>query len=180
MEAVAKGTVLSDSLLRTRPTFASLLMSDANANGNSVQQIQEKRRIRQMKFPSVVGRSDVDSFKEAQNPTSLSYMRYNDEGDYRVAGPLRACDNILDPVSGLVSVAGDVDRGTGHGRVRSLVQLPHAPHSATPQTRHSVRLHLTAAPPETRRQTEHDPGAPYLWNSRQVLDGAIRGKLGGK
>ena len=180
MAAVAKDVVLSDSLHRTRPTFSTLLTSDVNARGNDVQQIHEKRRIRQMKFPSVVGRGDVDSFKQVSNPTDVAYKRHNDVGDYRPNAPFRACDNIIDPVSGFVSVAGDKDRGTGHAQIRSMVQLNHTPQSDTPQAKNSIRMGLPVAPPEVIRATEHAPGAPYPWNGRKVIDGVLRAKLGGK
>lgn len=179
MAAVANGVVLSDSLQRTRPPFSTLLTSDVNAGANSVRQIEEKRRVRQMKFPSVVGRGDVDSFKQVANPVDFSYKRYNDVGDYRPPAPYRSCDNILDPVSGFVSVAGDRDRNTGHTNIRSMVQLNHTPQSDTPQAKNSIRLNAKAAPPELVRCSVNDPGAPYPWNGRKVLDGVLRAKLGG-
>ena len=62
-EAVSNKLVLADSNEKTRPNFQTYLMTDANAGGHSVTQIEEKRRIRHMKFPSLKGRHDVDSFQ---------------------------------------------------------------------------------------------------------------------
>lgn len=62
-EVVSNKTVLADSVEKTRPHFRTYLMTDANAGGHSVAQIEEKRRIRHMKFPSLKGRHDVDSFQ---------------------------------------------------------------------------------------------------------------------
>ncbi len=178
-ESVANNIVLSDSTFRTRPNFSTILLSDANAMGNSVQQIKQKRIERQMKFPKLIGRQEVDSLKTPQNLTNQAFKRWNDEGDHRPDAPFRSCDNIIDPVSGFVSIAGDKDRNTGHTRINSLVQLTHTPQSGTPQGKNSIRKHLEAAPPETQRFTENDPGSPYAWNSKKMLDASIRAKLGG-
>ena len=62
-EIVSNKTVLADSVEKTRPHFRTYLMTDANAGGHSVAQIEAKRRIRHMKFPSLKGRHDVDSFQ---------------------------------------------------------------------------------------------------------------------
>ena len=171
---------LSDSNLKTRPLFQTYMMSDANAQGNDVQQIKEKRLSRQMKFPSLIGRRDVDSFKDPQNPSDNAFKRWNDEGDYRPAAPFRSCDNIVDPVSGFVSVAGDVDRNTGHTRLAPLVQLNTTPQSYNPRYYNSIRVNSLSAPPETNRLTEYDQGTPYAWNSKQVMDATLRANLGGQ
>lgn len=62
-EVVSTKTVLADSTEKTRPHFRTYLMTDANAGGHSIAQIEAKRRIRHMKFPSLRGRHDVDSFQ---------------------------------------------------------------------------------------------------------------------
>ena len=178
-EVVAQNTVLSDSTFRTRPHFNTILMTDSNAMGNAVQQIEQKRLQRQMKFPSTVGRKDVDSFKDTVNLSDRAFKKWNDEGDHRPNAPFRSCDNILDPLCGFVSIAGDVDRNTGHTRINSLVQLTKTPQSGTPQEKNSIRAHIPAAPPETKRYTENDPGTPYNWNSRKMSDATIRANLGG-
>ena len=115
-EVVAQNTVLSDSTFRTRPNFTAYVRTDSNALGNAVQQIEEKRRQRQMKIPSTVGRKDVESFRNPQSPTNPSFVKYNDLGDHRVNAPFRSSDNIIDPVSGFVSIGGEYDRNTGHSR----------------------------------------------------------------
>ena len=48
-----------------------------------------------------------------------------------------------------------------------------------PRCVNSVRLGSFSAPPETRRATELDHGAPYMWNSVKVLDARLRAELGG-
>ena len=179
-EVVAQNTVLSDSTFRTRPNFTAYVRTDSNALGNAVQQIEEKRRQRQMKIPSTVGRKDVESFRNPQSPTNPSFVKYNDLGDHRANAPFRSFDNIIDPVSGFVSIGGDYDRNTGRSRIRSLVQLNDTPQSTSPQEVHSIRVGQPGAPPETRRSSEKDPGSPYPWNSRKVLNVVLRTQLGGK
>ena len=179
-EVIASGPVLSDSLFKTRPSFRTYFRSDANALGNSVTQNESARLKRQMKFPSTVGRGDVDSFKNPQNAQDVAFTRYSDEGRFRPPAPYRTCDNSIDPVAGFVSICGDIDRQTGHDHIRSLVQLEHTPHSSTPQQRNSIRLDHSAAPPETRRLRESDPGTPYEWNSKKVHDASTRAQLGGR
>ena len=182
--AVPDRVVLSDSLSRARPDFNMYMKVDTNAGGNVVRQIEQKRLERSMKFPSLVGRKDVDSFRELQNvkPDQFedqAFRKWNDEGGHRPDAPNRFCDGAIDPVSGFVSVAGDVDRNTGHTRIRPMVQLNVTPQSYNPRDLNSIRMY-ESAPPETRRQTERDPGTPYVWSGRKVLDSALRASLGGK
>ena len=171
-------TPLSDSNFKRRPPSQSYYKSDANTLDNAVQQIEKARTKRQMKFPTLVGRADVDSFKSPQNPTDTGYVKYNDDGDYRVPAPFRSCDNILDPVSGFVSVAGDVDRKTGHTHIKSMVQIPTTPQHTTPQSQNLIRQNASA-PPELRRQSENDAGGPYGWNGKKVSDAQLRASFGG-
>lgn len=105
---------------------------------------------------------------------------WNDEGDHSAYAPHRCFDNIIDPVSGFVSVGGDVDRHTGHERIRSMVQLNRTPQSADPKEKNSIRVNDPAAPPELRRENTWAPGEPTKWNSRKVSDGWIRSQLGGQ
>ena len=170
---------LSDSNSKSRPGFNSYMMTDANAKGNTVSQIEQQRLARQMKFPSLIGRQCPDSMKDPQNLNDASFKRWNDEGDHRAAAPFRSCDNIIDPVSGFVSVAGDVDRRTGRPLIAPLVQLNNTPQSYNPRQYNSVRANCISAPPETSRVTENDPGSPYPWNGRKVLDASLRASLGG-
>ena len=177
-EVCVSGTVLADSNFKTRPGFKTILYTDANAGGHAVNQIEEKRRVRHMKFPSLKGRADVDSFQAELNK-NISYKKWNDSGDHRAEAPYRDYDNIVDPTSGFVSAGGDVDRNTGHQKIRSLVQLSDTPHSKAPKAKDSDRKHEPAAPPELRRSNTYEPGAPSAWNSRKTSDIWIRSQLGG-
>ena len=179
-EVITLTPTLSDSAMKTRPNFSTYLQSDATGSRNSVQQIEQKRMERQMKFPTLIGRKDVDSFKSPQTPTDSAYKRWNDEGDYLPPAPYRSVDNILDPVSGFVSVVGDADRNTGRTRIQSMVQLNTTPQSYAPQDIHSIRVHCPSAPPDCRRSSENDPGSPYQWNNRLVSDAKLRADLGGE
>ena len=172
--------VLSDSLSKARPPFSTILMSDANARGTDLQQIKEQWTSRQMKFPTLLGRKDVDSFKDVKNVDDIAFRKYDDEGNFRAPAPFRSCDNIIDPVSGFVSVAGDVDRKTGHDKIISLVPLNHTPQCSPPQAINSIRYQQKTAPPETQRLTERDIGTPYSWNGRKVIDSSLRASLGGE
>ena len=79
-----------------------------------------------------------------------------------------------------MSIGGDHDRNTGHTRIRSMVQLNDTPQSRSPQVVHSARLGQPGAPHETRRTSEKDPGTPYPWNSRKVLNVVLRSQMGGE
>ncbi|XP_064648180.1 protein SPMIP7-like [Lineus longissimus] len=175
---VAQRVVLSDSNFKTRPEFRSYLKTDNNCGNNVVRQIEEKRRIRQMKFPTLRGRKDVDSF-QSSTPSTPGFKKYNDEGDHRVPAPFRSFDNIVDPVSGFVSAGGDLDRNTGVQGLKCLAQLNLTPQATIPQEVHSIRKGMRGAPPPTNRETERDPPAPYAWNSREMSERAIRAALGG-
>lgn len=176
-EVVASKTVLSDSTDKSRPHFKTFLMTDANAGGHSIAQNEAKRKMRQMKFPSLRGRHDVDSFqRELHNP---DFKKWNDEGDHYTCAPYRSYDNIVDPVSGFVSAGGDVSRNTGHDRISSLVQLNHTPQHAGPKEHNSVRANEPAASPELKRSNTWTPGGPTNWNSRKTSDIWIRSQLGG-
>ena len=177
---VATGVVLSDSMHRNRPPFQTFLQSDANAGGTPMSRADSERLARQRKLPTLIGRKDVDSFKDPQNPSDPSFKQWNDEGDYRADVPLRAVDGALDPISGFLSVGGELFKKTGRVGMPTMVQITTAPHRTTPQTTNSIRMRSAAAPPETRRETERDPGSPYPWNSTKVLDASIRAQLGGK
>ena len=176
-EVYSSGPVLSDSVFKSRPHFNTYLYTDANAGGTAVRQIEEKRRLRHMKFPSLSGRVDADSFHE--DLRNIAFKKWNDRGDFRAEAPYRDYDNIVDPVSGFVSAGGDVDRNTGHQKIKSLVQLNDTPQSAVPQTKDSDRKSARAAPPELQRSNTYEPGAPSAWNSRKTSDIWIRTQLGG-
>lgn len=176
-EVITNVPVLADSTFRTRPNFQLYLRSDANAGGNTVQQIQTHRRNRQMKFPSLHGRGDVDSFQTSK--IDNAFKRWNDEGDFRPPAPYRDYDNIVDPVSGFVSAGGDVDRNTGHKKINSLVQLNDVPQAEPPQKKNSDRLADEKAPTPLRRSNTYAPGAPSMWNSRKISDEWIKSQLGG-
>lgn len=177
-EALIGGpAVLSDSNDKPRPNFQTYMVTDANARGHQMQQIEEKRRLRHMKFPNLKGRHDVDSFQEDVDENG-AFKKWNDDGEYHANAPYRTYDNTVDPTSGFVSAGGDVDRQTGHNQIRSLVQLNKTPQAMTPKTQDSIRKE-PAAPPELRREATWSPGAPTPWNSRKTLDISIRSKLGG-
>ena len=116
-----------------------------------------------MKFPTLSGRADVDSFK-AFPAKDIGFKRWNDEGDFRANAPYRDYDNIVDPVSGFVSAGGDVDRGTGHKKIRPLAQLNDVPQCDAPQSKHSDRKNSEKAPPELRRSNTYEPGN-RPWNT---------------
>ena len=177
-EVVSQGLVLSDSCFKTRPNFKSYVYVDTNAKGNTVQQIEKNRRIRQMKFPQLTGRADVDSFQRSLK--SPGFKKWNDDGDHHALAPYRDYENIVDPVSGFVSAGGDVDRNTGHNKIKPLVHVSDTPQAVAPQHKHSDRKNEPKAPPTLRRSNTYEPGAPSPWNSRGTSDVWIRSQLGGK
>ncbi|XP_005109934.1 spermatogenesis-associated protein 48 [Aplysia californica] len=176
-EVINDRSVLSDSNTKPRPNFQTYMVTDSNARGHAVHQIEEKRRLRHMKFPSLKGRHDVDSFQENVD-SNVGFKRWNDEGEYHANAPYRTYDNTVDPTSGFVSAGGDVDRQTGHTQIRSLVQLNKTPQAMTPRGQNTVRKE-PAAPPELKREATWSPGVPTQWNSRKTSDIWMRSKLGG-
>jgi hypothetical protein len=64
--------------------------------------------------------------------------------------------------------------------VPSISRIYDKPLQFDPRYVNSVRLGCRSAPPDTRRVTERDPGAPYPWNSVKVLDARMRAELGGR
>lgn len=76
-KTVSIKTVLSDSLEKTRPNFKTFLLTDANAGGNAMAQIEEKRKIRQMKFPDLRGRHDCESFQKSLDDQSFKVNELN-------------------------------------------------------------------------------------------------------
>lgn len=177
-EVINNSPVLSDSNLKSRPNFSTYLLTDSNARGHAVHQIEEKRRLRHMKFPSLKGRHDVDSFQEKIDENQ-GFKTWYDEGEYRSNAPNRFYDNTIDPTSGFVSAGGDVDRQTGHTMIRSMVPSNKTPQAMNPKSQDSIRKEHSA-PPELRRESTWASGAPTMWNSRKTSDIILRSRLGGK
>ena len=80
---VARPSVLSDSNFKSRPGFRTILMTDANGRGTAVKQIEDKRQKRLMKFPSLIGRQEVESLLTPQVqhillPHWICYLVNND------------------------------------------------------------------------------------------------------
>lgn len=84
-------------------------------------------------------------------------------------GKRQAYENLFNPISGFLAA--------GYTQIATLDQVSDKPHALMPQCSHSIRVHCVSAPPDTRRMTERDPGGPYLWNSRRLLDATIRANL---
>ncbi|KAK6166716.1 hypothetical protein SNE40_023347 [Patella caerulea] len=167
--------VLSDSTFRVRPDLKTYFLTNNNSGGHTVRQIEENRRLRQSKFPSLRGKHDYSSF---QDKKSSGFRKYNDDGDHQVAAPHRSYDNIIDPTTGFVSAGGDLDRGTGHSKIDTLVQNNDKPNASIPQTK--TPRSTTAIPaPGLHRSMTYVPGAPTKWNSRKISDAWIRAQLGG-
>lgn len=166
---------------RPKSEIPAFLRSDPQCelSDDKEKEIEDKRRFRLMKFPTLSGRSDFDSFQKDIHKYT-GYKRWNEEGEFRSNVPCRDYDNIVDPVSGFVSAGGDVDRNTGHSKIKSLVQLQNTPNSTEPSKIHSVRSHSALVPTETDRSLQYEPGMPTLWNSRKIPDARLRADLGGK
>lgn len=122
-QVVAIEPALSDSTFKTRPNFKAFIQTDQNAGLDSVEMIEATRRARQMKFPSLTGQKTARSLNEPLS--NQGYVKYNDEGDHRVNAPYRFYSNMIDPVSGFISAAGDVNRNTGVTKVWVLLFYTH-------------------------------------------------------
>ena len=132
-----------------------------------------------IRYRNVILFSDCIYLTCSYDVLTFPSQKWNDDGDHHANAPYRSYDNIIDPVSGFVSAGGDVDRNTGHDRIRSLVQLNRTPQSAAPKTQNSIRASEPAAPPDLKRENAFVPGGPTAWNSRKTSDIWIRSQLGG-
>ncbi|XP_022102353.1 uncharacterized protein C7orf72-like [Acanthaster planci] len=193
-----------DTAVRPRPVgdLRLHMQTDTNAGPNSIQQVVLNRRQRQMKFPHLRGRWDVDSFQWKSSP---NLVKYHDD----TLAPLRDNVPIIDPVSGFVSAATDVDRNTGVDRMPSMQQVDNTPNTVTPL---SPRPTTTKAHREKEKEKDrgtfvpkkpvtpqfsrarsnpemrlvksesdvtHILNDPGTWAGRKISDGFIRAKLGG-
>ncbi|XP_059139601.1 spermatogenesis-associated protein 48-like [Physella acuta] len=150
---------------------------DLRARDQALENIEQNRRLRKMKFPSLRGRHDVDSFQEDIR-TNNNFTKWNENGEFRATAPCRSYDNAIDPTSGFVSAGYDVTDNTGHFNIQSMVQNNKSPQSLTPCRISTIR-NEPAAPPELKHENMRTQTAPIPWNSRKTLDVCIRSKLGG-
>ncbi|XP_002733477.1 protein SPMIP7-like [Saccoglossus kowalevskii] len=182
---------MTESFQRPRPEFQTIIMSDANGGGNSMQQILHEQRLRQMKFPPMHGRRDVDSFQYPRNP---AFVKYHDD----TLAPLRDDVPILDPTSGFISAGGDVDRLTGVAKLPTMQQIDNPPNQVVPsdplgKTSIEVRESKTGLdsrkrtpaeavmpkPPYTAPPYHHHITDPGPWCGRKINDAWVRAQLGG-
>lgn len=169
------------------------LQVDTNSGANNVQDIMKNRRQRLMKLPVSRGRFDVASFQDHKNS---GFVKYNDD----TLAPNRDNYPIIDPTSGFVSVAADVDRNTGVTHIPNMQQSDNTPNTVTPLSprptttlayrdkvkestsqnplRASAPAALQSSDPQLQKtRLLNDPGT---WNSKKISDAMIRAKLGGK
>ena len=199
---------MADTAVRPRPSGDLRLhfMTDTNAGPNNIQETVHQRSMRQMKLPPSRGRFDIDSFQTSRrNP---GFVKFHEDTSWKTAGtsmdalaPVRDNVPIIDPTSGFISAAGDVDRNTGIKQIPSMQSIDNPPNTVTPQQptpnttyEHRDRINgkevpnrtssggsgsgslLSASDPGTTRML-NDPGT---WRGRKISDGYIRAKLGGK
>ena len=176
---VAPQTVLSDSTFKTRPNSFIFFRSDANAGLNSAQANRREWLERQVKFPNLSGRKDVESFQNLQNLQNPSFIKWNNEGDFRPHAPRTSLQNCIDPINGFVSVGWDAENSNGYTQSHSYKRFNDTPQSYNPRQYHSIRLNCHSAPLETRRASENDAGTPSRWNSKLLSDREIRAELTG-
>lgn len=179
-DTVAPHTVLTDSTFKTRPGSFTFFRSDANAGLNSVQAEKRAWLKRQMKFPQLNSKTDVESFQHLHNPANPAYLKWNEGGEYRAHAPRSTLQNMIDPISGFVNIGWQAEMTGGKGvPTQSVKRFCDTPQSYNPRQYHSNRLGCHSAPPETRRASENDPGTPYRWNSKAVSDRQQRADLTG-
>ncbi|KAH9489660.1 hypothetical protein Btru_056266 [Bulinus truncatus] len=140
--------------------------------------VNEKRRIRHMRFPSLKYRHDNDSLQENINVNN-SFKKWNDDGEYRSSAPCRDFDSLLDPTSGFVSAGTDVNMNNGSNLIKSFVQINKTPQAVCPNTANALEQSKTLFQPMSQREKTWASGESSLWNSRKTLDVVIRSKLGG-
>ncbi|XP_063965094.1 protein SPMIP7-like [Lytechinus pictus] len=191
---------MAETMVRPRPLgdLRLHLQVDTNAGTNDVQGIVRNRRQRLMKLPISRGRFDVASFQDHGHP---GFVKYNDD----TLAPNRDNYPIIDPTSGFVSVAADVDRNTGVKNIPNMQQSDNPPNTVTPfsprptttlahrdkvkesdsressGTMNPLRASAPASlqyndPQLQKTRVLNDPGT---WNSRKISDAMIRAKLGG-
>nr|XP_054766968.1 uncharacterized protein LOC129274143 [Lytechinus pictus] len=189
---------MAETMVRPRPLgdLRLHLQVDTNAGTNDVQGIVRNRRQRLMKLPISRGRFDVASFQDHGHP---GFVKYNDD----TLAPNRDNYPIIDPTSGFVSVAADVDRNTGVKNIPNMQQSDNPPNTVTPfsprptttlahrdkvkesdsressGTMNPLRASAPASlqyndPQLQKTRVLNDPGT---WNSRKISDAMIRAKL---
>lgn len=179
-EKTVGDAILSEPTFNASPSFRANnnYYYDSSGTGNhfrnGVQQIEQHRRLRYTKFPSLKGIHNGSQLHSGKTNT----VSWNNEVASEIKAPHRAYDNLIDPTSGFVSAGGDVARNTGYARIESMGQLNKTPQAVTPSAETSRHRKLVSACDLTRWNT-WSPGAPTAWNSRKTLDIWIRSKLGG-
>ncbi|XP_077978085.1 protein SPMIP7-like [Glandiceps talaboti] len=181
-----------DAFLRPRPGFQTIMMTDANAGGNCMQQITHQQRLRHMKFPKLVSRGDFDSFQYHNSP---GFVKYHDD----TLAPNRDNIPILDPTSGFISAGGDVDRLTGVSKLPTMQQIDNPPNQVTPgdpipkmsiearnvksssfaATSRTPPEAVLAKPPYTAPPHHRSITDPGPWCGRKISDAYVRAQLGG-
>ena len=183
------------------------LMTDTNAGPNNIQEIRHQRSMRQMKLPPSRGRFDVDSFQS--HKSNPGFVKFHEDTSWKTTSmdalaPGRDGVPIIDPTSGFVSAAADVDRNTGFKALRSMQAVDNPPNTVTPRrpgpnTTFEYRDGLngknnsykpasgsSSRSVEVLNATASDPGVmrvlsdPGTWRGRKISDALIRAELGGK
>ncbi|KAK0057454.1 spermatogenesis-associated protein 48 [Biomphalaria pfeifferi] len=153
------------------------IKDDYKATESALNLMNEKRRIRHMRFPSLKYRHDIDSFQLDINANN-SLKKWNDDGEHHSSAPCRAYDNLIEPTSGFVSAGADVNNNNCSNKVKLLVQLNTTPQSVNSKKLNKVHFDLIT-PSKLQRENTWSPETPLLWNSKKKLDVVMRAKLGG-
>ncbi len=194
---------MADTAVRPRPGGDLRLhfMTDTNAGPNNIQDMVYQRNMRQMKLPPSRGRFDIDSFQQdRRNP---GFVKFHEDTSWKTTSmdalaPGRDNVPIIDPTSGFISAAADVDRNTGIKQIPNMQSVDNPPNTVTPNQptpnttyEHRDRVNGKEIPRRTgsagsSQTSSHDPEVtrmlndPGTWKGRKISDAYVRAKLGGE
>ena len=182
-----KARTIEDSVELTRPHLNTFMAPDTNVGPTVHTEYMADRRAAEMRIPNAIG---APSYQVTCCDEKLAALN-----ESPLRPPAKAKRNdvpILDPMSGFVSVSGDVllarKASDLDGQSHQSHHMPFMgkakkePHTTRPQHVHSVRSERAEAIDELRRTREGvaDFTQPTLgWNTKMVSDGMLRSRLGG-
>lgn len=122
------------SIQMTRPEFKTLLVPDTNVGETDVTAYNEARSRQQLHVPNVSGQLNYDV-------NCCENKSFSAPAPGRAASSKKRVDiQILDPITGFLSTAGEAVLQTGKCNMPSFGKARLEPQNLTPQNAHSIRV----------------------------------------
>jgi hypothetical protein len=161
--------ILESSTQLSRPDMKTFFQSDIATGGTDIDKEVKKREHSLLHVPKRTGPKDYqlqccdpDMGPLYEKPPSLK--------------PNVA--TLIDPISGFLSPSGEVLLETGKMRLDTMGKSRIEPQTTIPQNINSIRDNDLAID-EIKRGSYGKDDPRLYWNSKKVLDGALRARLGG-